>query len=364
MASNVQQRQRILLDWLIIILFLLFIFLPEINRQFLIIPDISSTEKRTLASRPLFDIRKIDDFIKKFDLFYNDNFGFRVRLVAANTRLHVNLFGISGVPRVIIGKHGWLFINDYPPTDPRAFSSWQGYNPYSLDELVAIQKNLEAENKWFTQQNITFLILPSPDKHSIYSEYLPWQYNTIVGPSRQAQIFEHMKLHSNLQLVDVRQALLTAKKVHGLDTYFKTDSHWNTIGAFFAYEEVMKRLLIIYPQFVAHRFEDFVADRKLKQVGDLARMANLDMSHILEHQLVPKQNATFYSMGPKKDKILFYGDSFSDLFLKHYFRRHFKDVKFSSGALTAKSQITKHIVLHYRPDVVIFESVERYWTNV
>ncbi|CAF4953556.1 unnamed protein product [Rotaria sp. Silwood1] len=165
MASNVQQRQRIL--------------------QFLIIPDISSTEKRTLASRPLFDIRKIDDFIKKFDLFYNDNFGFRVRLVAANTRLHVNLFGISGVPRVIIGKHGWLFINDYPPTDPRAFSSWQGYNPYSLDELVAIQKNLEAENKWFTQQNITFLILPSPDKHSIYSEYLPWQYNTIVGPNER-----------------------------------------------------------------------------------------------------------------------------------------------------------------------------------
>ncbi|CAF2954335.1 unnamed protein product [Rotaria sp. Silwood2] len=173
----------IIWDWVIIILFLSFILLPEINRQFLIIPDIPSTEKRTLAPRPAFDIRKIDDFINKFDLFYNDHFGFRVRLIAANTRLHISLFGISDVQRVVIGKRGWLFINEYKPTDPRAFFGWQGFSPYSLDQLMAIQKNLEAENMWFTQQKITFLILPSPEKHSIYSEYLPWQYNTVVGPT-------------------------------------------------------------------------------------------------------------------------------------------------------------------------------------
>ncbi|CAF1459061.1 unnamed protein product, partial [Rotaria sordida] len=124
----------------------------------------------------------IDDFIEKYDLFYNDHFGFRVRLVAASTRLHVSLFGISGVQYVIIGKRGWLFINGNGPTDPKAFSGWQGYSPYSLDQLRAIQKCLEGENMWFTKQNITFLILPSPDKNSIYSEYLPWQYDTVVGP--------------------------------------------------------------------------------------------------------------------------------------------------------------------------------------
>ncbi|CAF3510103.1 unnamed protein product [Rotaria sp. Silwood1] len=273
-------------------------------------------------------------------------------------------FFMWGVRRVVMGKRGWLFINEDEQTDPRGFSGWQGYNPYSLNQLMDIQKHLEGENNWFTQQNVTFLILPAPDKQSIYSEYLPWQYGTIVGPSRQAQIFEYMKSHSKLQLIDVRQALLTAKKQYGLYIYFKTDSHWNNVGAFCAYEAIMKRLLVVYPQFVPHRFEDFVADRNLKREGDLAKMANLDVSHILEHQLVPKKNASFYSGGPKKDKILFFGDSFSHAFFKDYFWKHFNDVKFSSGGRTAKAPLEKHTFLQYRPDVVIFESVERYWTNV
>jgi hypothetical protein len=43
----------------------------------------------------------------------------------------------------------------------------------------------------------------------------------------------------------------------------------------------MKQLLAFYPQFVPYRLEDFVPDQKFKRVGDLAEMANLDVSNIL-----------------------------------------------------------------------------------
>jgi hypothetical protein len=126
----------------------------------------------------------------------------------------------------------------------------------------------------------------------------------------------------------------------------------------------MKRLLVIYPELLPHRFEDFIQDRKLERRGDLAIMANLNVSHILEHQFIPKQNSTYHNMGPKKRKILLLGDSFADLFFKDYFRRHFHDVKyiFAGGSIT--SPLEKGIVPEYQPDVVIFETVERYWTII
>ena len=363
MISNIQ-RQRMLFDWLITTIFLLFLTLPEINRQLLVFPDVPSTEKRTLAPYPLLNIRKISDFMKNFDLFYNDHFGFRLRLVGANTLLHVKLFGISGVKQVIIGKHGWLYYTEYGLTDPKGFSGWQGYDPLSLDQLIAIQNNLEAELRWFVNHNITYFILPAPDKNSIYPEYLPWRFSTIIGPSRQAQIFEHMKSHSKLELIDVRQALLNAKKSYSLDTYFKTDSHWNNFGAFLAYVEVMKRLLARYPGLVPHRLKEFVPDRKLKWEGDLTRMANLDVSHMLEHQLVPNQNMTSNNTGLKEGKILIFGDSFSHFFFKDYFQRHFNEVQLIRGDRSSRSQMDKQIILNHRPDVVIFESIERHWTRV
>jgi hypothetical protein len=125
----------------------------------------------------------------------------------------------------------------------------------------------------------------------------------------------------------------------------------------------MRRLLVVYPQFVPHRFEDFIQDRKLKRPGDLAKIGNLDVSHILEDQLIPKQNATYMNMGPKQSKVLFFGDSFSEFFLADYFHRHFNDVKIIYGGRTVGYTLRKDEVLEYRPDVVIYESVERTWVD-
>jgi hypothetical protein len=302
------QRERVFFDWVVIMLFLSFISLPELNRQFQFIPDTITSEQRTLNPYRVFDIRKVSDFTKKFDLFYNDHFGFRLQLMTLSTLIHTSLFGLSGVRHVIIGKYNWLFFNQFGVADPKGISSGQGFYPYSAKELMVLQNRLEIENEWFIKRNITFFILPSPDKHSIYPEYLPWQYDSVVGPSKLTQIFEHMKLHSKLQLIDVKQALLNAKNIYPLNVYFKTDTHWNNIGAFVAYEEIMKRLLVIYPELLPHRFEDFIQDRKLERRGDLAIMANLNVSHILEHQFIPKQNSTYHNMGPKKRKILLLGD--------------------------------------------------------
>ncbi len=61
---------------------------------------------------------------------------------------------------------------------------------------------------------------------------------------------------------------------------------------------------------------------------------------------------------------IYVGDSFADLFFKDYFHRHFHDVKyiFAGGSIT--SPLEKGIVPEYQPDVVIFETVERYWTII
>lgn len=125
----------------------------------------------------------------------------------------------------------------------------------------------------------------------------------------------------------------------------------------------MKRLLVVYPQLIPHRFENFIQDQNLKRQGDLAMMASLDVSHISEHQLVPKQIATFNNTGPKLGKILIFGDSFSALYFKDYFHRHFNDVEFNRDGRFVTTELEKDIISKHRPDVVIFESVERIWAT-
>jgi alginate O-acetyltransferase complex protein AlgJ len=367
--------QRAIFEWLIVSHFVLLIAVPEINQKFAYIPDIPSTEKRTLAPYPYIPLRQFSDFVEKFDLFYNDHFGFRNRLVAAYTTLNLKVFGISGLPFVVVGRNYWLFYDGsrhiiWAPkggkqTNGIGFAGWQGKIPYLTGQLATIKNNLQQDLIWLWERNITYVVLPCPDKHSIYSEYLPWRLRSVSGPSRFAQIIDYMKSDTNISLINMEEKLLQFKtKYDSLYTYFKTDSHWNNIGGFFAYSEIMKRLLVSYPELKPYRFEHFIVVRNLKRLGDLSVLTMLKYSHILDHQLVLKQNLS-HNTGPKRKKLLVFGDSYFRA-IKSYISVHFDDLLWINELRNASFSliVNKAVIENYKPTVVILESVERLWTNL
>jgi hypothetical protein len=67
------------------------------------------------------------------------------------------------------------------------------------------------------------------------------------------------------------------------------------------------------------------------------------------------------SVPGKRGKLLVIGDSFS-VFVRPFLAVHFDEVKFISSSAPIRTVITPQLLEAEKPDVVLVESVERFWT--
>ena len=91
--------------------FMLLLFLPLADTVLHISPPIAIKEKRTLAAKPQFDLQRPWEYLVKFEAYFNDHFGFRSQLVQTHNLLTYWLFRTSPLPKVIVGRQGWLFLS-------------------------------------------------------------------------------------------------------------------------------------------------------------------------------------------------------------------------------------------------------------
>src|SRR5262249_30365099 len=77
-------------------------------------------------------------------------------------------------------------------------------------------------------------------KHNIYPEYVPSTLPPVRPSSRYEQFLDHLRQHSDLTFVDLRQPLLQAKARE--QVYERLDSHWNDCGAYVGYHQLVSVL--------------------------------------------------------------------------------------------------------------------------
>src|ERR1017187_11022179 len=65
-------------------------------------------------------------------------------------------------------------------------------------------------------------------------------------PSKLQQLADYMKTHSTVEFIDLTQSLTDAKKIRV--EYLKTDTHWNSFGAFVAYQTLAQALTRQFPE--------------------------------------------------------------------------------------------------------------------
>ena len=195
----------------------------------------SITENRLLAAwpGPPTGTATLPEWPVQFDSFVADHFGFRSDLVRFYNLIHVKL-GTSTVKKVLVGKNNWLFLEQTKLAD-----SNRGAYPFKADRLAALVASFEKRQKYLERLGKYFIVFPTPDKNSLFPEFLPDSVK-IIGPSRFVQ-FRDAALAADFLSVDTLPALKAAKKA-GEDIYFQTDSHWNCRGAWFAYLALMKTL--------------------------------------------------------------------------------------------------------------------------
>ena len=264
--TSVQSISQIVL----IVFFLTLISAPPL---FLILSakkEWSETEKRVLASFPEApgDFKAVLQFPKKFEDYYNDHFGLREVLINRYHREMRKRFGQSGVPNVLAGKDGWYFyVPDFVLDD------FRGLLPLTEQQLISWTEELVRKRDWLAKQGIRYLLVSVPDKQTIYPEYLPDYLQKVKGTTRVEQLTEYLNHRPDVEILDLRPALLNAKSTGRL--YQKTDTHWNDYGTFVGYKEIMHKISQWFPK-EQFKFDFYFNDTMTEApAGDLAQMLGL-----------------------------------------------------------------------------------------
>ncbi|MBI5604522.1 MAG: hypothetical protein HY879_14340 [Deltaproteobacteria bacterium] len=330
-------------------LFFLFLWLPLVDMFLPLLPKMEQTEKRALAQAPKLRWNSLKDFPVSYDRFFNDRFGGRTLLIRLNNFIHLKWFQVSPAKSVLIGKEGWLFY-----TQDKSIADYRGSVPFWPIHLEKIKQNISRQRVWLRDRGILYVILIGPNKSTIYPEYMPDNINRISLKTRLDQVLEFLSADEKAVMVDVRKALRTAKKEQWV--YGKTDTHWNSYGAFIAYREGIKSLPENFLPVKPLSFSDFtVSVRPNKGTGDLAGM--LSLAGLLEDREVHLELKGEPSCRPGKiSKAVLFHDSFAEAllpFLEHHFeqivRQHW-----------GKKGFDYLLIEREKPQVVLYEIAERH----
>jgi alginate O-acetyltransferase complex protein AlgJ len=348
-------------------LFLAALFIPAVGAWRKWDPSGESHENRRLATRPALprNFKEATLYSDRWLNFYRDHFGFRNTLIRGVALTKFHGLGADTDGRVLVGRDGWLFLR---PDGDQNFIAFRGLNPFSEDELDAWQHVLEQRAAWLAARGIPCLFVIPPNKETVYPEYLPDEVSPIRPPSRLDQLVEHVReTHSPIHLLDLRSALLAAKKSGRL--YFKTDTHWNDLGAYVAYRAIMDSAKELLPNWniVPQPRSNFVPGTAPVVEGDLARMMDMSDQYPDEWLSLTRKipfNVPPGAMDPKGmavtdlndralPRLVFYHDSFA-IALAPMIGPNFRHIFWSFNY-----EVDPKVIESEKPDLVIDEFLER-----
>jgi alginate O-acetyltransferase complex protein AlgJ len=286
-----------------VIVFLLVITLPLADRMLHFDAGASRGGRQRMERPKKRPADSFTSFLKSQERIFNEHLFLRGPLIHINNSIRYRIFAISAVPKVIVGRQGWLFQareNEAPGT-ARYFSS---IGPFSSEELDRWRASIHERRRWLNARGIGYLFIPVPDKSSIYPEYLPENLQKIYRRSRLDQLIEFLKKNSDLPVLDVRPALLAAKRT--AQVYAKTDSHWNDLGARIVAGEIQDYIsasLAKGRRAMPHGFG--VRTGRMRPGGNLAMMLTLENSFFREEKVKALPDMSFRALPAELPPIRF-----------------------------------------------------------
>src|SRR5262249_40552398 len=114
------------------------------------------------------DERDLKRFPERFDRFFNDRLVEREALLSANAVAKVHGLGVSSSDRVLLGRDGWLFLNEQ--------SENPDFHPKTLEQYLSWARTAMIRAQWLENRQIDYLFVLTPEKHTIYPELVPPAY--------------------------------------------------------------------------------------------------------------------------------------------------------------------------------------------
>jgi hypothetical protein len=305
-----------------------------------------------------------DENKRELTKFFNDTFSFRSALITLHHLVHLKIFRESPLTdHVVAGKNNWLYF-----AGEGTIFSYLNLKLFTEGELELISSKLGRYAEMVENYGGKLYLLIIPNTGTVYPENLPdWLENLPGGEiSKLDQLRSYLANNGNINLIDLKTPLIDAKKYFRL--YHKTDSHWNSLGAYIVYREIMKVICPDCPQAPGLNSPNPVYEMRKTAGGDLAEILNIKLFITEENPVVffdkPVQanpgraqdflNTEYVYRNPgKKSAIVVFRDSaFSSV------------IPFMSGdfetAVFLKKNFDPEVIKKIKPDTVILSMVERH----
>ncbi|MEW6261347.1 MAG: hypothetical protein AB1547_15740 [Thermodesulfobacteriota bacterium] len=365
-------RHRIILgsQTCLIFFFLCVLFIPLLATIWMPKQETSNLENRRLAIFPDFNQTSAAFFVKLFEQYFSDHLVFRETLALLHNRILIVGFNKSPLPGFVLGRKGWLFRGS-----EGSIEDILGKKTLSEDVLETWARKLQGRKNFFEQQGVRYLFFIAPDKESIYPEYLPESLQKRMTKSKRIdQLLAFLQKHTNIPILDLRPSLIEEKANRQI--YYRTDTHWNYIGGWIAYQRILDIVQSWFPEI--RRLDDYSIDTfesRFNQ-GDLAlRLGVADIFHETERVIrVPKScvtettlrfnNSSFIKICPTSSRrVVVFRDSFF-CFIEPFMSESFNTSIYIWKPWPKMDSYDHHwmkeILQEIKPDLVIEEHVERF----
>ena len=334
--------------------------------------DTENYENRTLAEMPVLSVSTIGSFPNDFNQYWMDNLPFKSNLVNTNGYIDYRFFNSAGSPYVIVGKDGWLFYKGQQANFEHPEADYMGTNLFTDEELERIRENMLRARDFLAERDSEFIIFIAPNKERVYSEYMPDAYGEPAEMNRMRQVVEYLQRETDLTVLCPYDDLMQFKDEHpDVRLYYKYDTHWNNAGSYIGGRILSKALGHDMPG-----LDEITVTEIPNGTYDLATLLGLrdqlrdDTVYAVagytynDIKTVQDEGATeFRYNNPAGNgdprKVYLVGDSFSTM-MGIYVACHFNDMYMNSY----KSYTGAWILAQEDPDVVIYETVERYLGNM
>lgn len=288
-----KDRQRKVQEQLVGIIFILILFLFLIINIIVPNKEKSVQENRMLATKPKFRLSSLisGDYDEKFEAYMDDQFVGRD--MWRKLKVTVDRIGGSRLENgVYIGRNGQL-----------------------LEQIEVADENHLAANikaiKSFSesQKKIPVRMMLVPDAANVLNHLLP----ALAKPEDQTQMFSMVRkdLGDSVEWIDVSTELNKHKTEK---IYYKTDHHWTTLGAFYAFQAAAPSLGIegdLSGKYVSHAvsnsFNGMLASKSGVNLGEKEQIdiyvpTEEDTDLIIDYVDEGKRSTSLYDSSKLKEK--------------------------------------------------------------
>lgn len=188
----------------------------------------SASENRSLAQIPSVKDIKKEDFTSKFESYFSDQFPFREELSEIYSKLQLML-GKNKIKNYYVLDNDWIM-----PTPVEVLSE---------TKLKDSAKKINELSKVAVESNKKVYYASTPHKESMLKHLYPKYTEGLENATNNKNKFKSYLDKDKIDFIDIDEDFLgkfNEKEREKL--YFKTDHHWNGIGAYEGFKSIIENM--------------------------------------------------------------------------------------------------------------------------